>query len=207
MKNLIKFKEFITGLGELFDKDITETLSDIYWKALEPFPYKQCEIAFNKCFVECKFFPKPADLIEFINNNGRKSGEVAWGEVMSALELGNESSLDRASKTAIQSLGGWSYLSSLSYDDLYWQGKKFSEIYEYYADSEELEEIPLLKQGKNEKPIEISDDKMKELLPIANSMRKNGKIDNEIQEYVRNHMKKQQESEFESIGEILKQAG
>ena len=41
-------------------------MTDFYWKALEPYDDKQCAGAFNRAISECKFMPKPADLIEFM---------------------------------------------------------------------------------------------------------------------------------------------
>ena len=64
MNNKTMFQEYMTGLGEIFGKEITDILKDIYWKALEPFTDEQCKDAFNEAFVKFKWFPKPAELIE-----------------------------------------------------------------------------------------------------------------------------------------------
>lgn len=72
MKNEKTFKEFMSGIGELFDKKISDTLKNMYWQALKPFTDIQCSQAFNIAITRCKFFPKPADLIEFIIGNSKQ---------------------------------------------------------------------------------------------------------------------------------------
>lgn len=133
MKNQQKFREFMTGLGEIFDKEITVILQNVYWKALKKFDDRQCEKAFNAVIMDCKFFPKPSEIIEKIQDTRKVSGEVAWGKVMESLECGSRPD-DYATTRAVQSLGGWNYLGRLTYNELHWQGRKFAEIFDYYAD-------------------------------------------------------------------------
>ena len=66
MKNKVEFKKFMSGMGEVFDKKITPIIIKLYWKVLEPFTDEQCQQAFNMAIAQCRFFPKPADLTEFI---------------------------------------------------------------------------------------------------------------------------------------------
>lgn len=53
-------------IGELFDKNLSEELLDIYWQILEAFNDEQCEQAFKKVMASAKFFPKPADILEHL---------------------------------------------------------------------------------------------------------------------------------------------
>ncbi len=69
MKDKAAFKEFMAGIGEVFNKEITPVLTKIYWKVLEPFNSDECKKAFSLAITYCKFFPKPADLIEFMNGS------------------------------------------------------------------------------------------------------------------------------------------
>jgi len=72
MNNKISFKEFMAGAGEIFDKQVTPILSKMYWKSLEPFTDEQCRKAFNLAIERCKFFPKPAELIELIRGSSKQ---------------------------------------------------------------------------------------------------------------------------------------
>ena len=53
-------------IGELFDKNLSEELLDIYWQILEPFNDEQCEQAFKKVMASAKWYPKPADILEYL---------------------------------------------------------------------------------------------------------------------------------------------
>lgn len=77
MKNKTLFQKYMTGLGEIFDKKISDVLKNIYWEALKPFSDEQCKQAFDKVFVTAKFFPKPADLVEAIGQGKPKIEDKA----------------------------------------------------------------------------------------------------------------------------------
>ena len=66
MKNKELFKNNMFLSSEIFNKDLTEALLLAYWETLKPYSDGQCEKAFKKVFTECTFFPKPAELIQFI---------------------------------------------------------------------------------------------------------------------------------------------
>ncbi len=58
MKDSGKFQNFMIAIGELFDRQISTLLQDVYWKAIEPFSDEQCEKAFNSLVLSARFFPK-----------------------------------------------------------------------------------------------------------------------------------------------------
>ena len=66
MKDKEKFKGFMMIVGELFDKNPSQQLLDVYWQILEPFTDEQCEAAFKKVITTVKFFPKPADFMDHL---------------------------------------------------------------------------------------------------------------------------------------------
>jgi hypothetical protein len=134
MKDGIMFKNYMTTLGELFNKDLSDTLKDMYWEALKPYSDEDCEEAFKKSVSLCKFFPKPADLIEFMGNESAGDKAVlAWVEVDKAVRtIGNYSSVkfsDPVIHSVIQALGGWSELSMCSNLEWKWKKKEFEVLY------------------------------------------------------------------------------
>ena len=136
MKDKRKFSEFLTGLGEIFDKEITKTLNKVYWECLKPYTDQECEIAFTKTIANCKFFPRPAEIIE---NIPKTNAFNAWGVVIDALERGEEPQ-NYAIQETIRRLGGWSWLTRQTYDELVWVEKRF---YEYLEVINETPEIAL----------------------------------------------------------------
>ena len=66
MKNAILFQEYMVMFGEIFEKEITKLIKDIYWKVLNPYTDEQCKKAFDYILLNSKFFPKPVDIISAI---------------------------------------------------------------------------------------------------------------------------------------------
>jgi hypothetical protein len=67
MKNRNEFKKQMAGVAEVFDKDLTGLLIDVYWKALINFNDEDCIYAFGQAILKGRFFPRPAELIKYIN--------------------------------------------------------------------------------------------------------------------------------------------
>jgi hypothetical protein len=64
MKDKEMFTKSMTGLGELYRIELTETLIGMYWDALSAFTDAQCKVMFSSAIKKYKFFPKPAELIQ-----------------------------------------------------------------------------------------------------------------------------------------------
>ncbi len=71
----IKFIGLFTGMCEVFGKSYSETLLDVYSGVLSRYPISDVEKAIKQAIVTCRFFPKPVDLIEAIENNSPKQLE------------------------------------------------------------------------------------------------------------------------------------
>jgi len=133
MKNKSAFKNFMAGIGEMFDKQITPILSKIYWKALEPFTNDQCQKAFNEIILSSRFFPKPVDIIEAIQGRQENQSILAWIKVIRAIRnVGAYQSVkfdDPIIHSVIEVMGGWPALCSGSADDEKWKQKEFERLY------------------------------------------------------------------------------
>ena len=136
-KNL--FNRFMAGIGETFDKEISEILLDIYWSVLERFSDEQCKEAFNKAIVSCKFFPKPVEIIELISDGPGKlddRAELQASEVIWAVKhIGHYQSVrfdDPVTMAVIQQCyGGWIQLCSELKEEK-WFRKDFVRYYRAY---------------------------------------------------------------------------
>lgn len=51
-------------MAEVFQRELTPTLTDEYFKALQKYPLRQVVWAGDQCIVDCLFFPKPAEIIK-----------------------------------------------------------------------------------------------------------------------------------------------
>lgn len=142
MKNKKLFKEFMVGMGEMFEKEISNILSNLYWKAIEPFTDEQCRGAFNKAITQCKFFPKIADLVELMGGGAGKLEDIAQVQadlVIKAIRhIGGYQSVDfrdPVTKAVIVScFGGWIKMcEELKEVDEKWYRKDFVKFYQAYS--------------------------------------------------------------------------
>lgn len=133
MKNKKKFRELMAALAEVFDKETTETLLAVYWQVLEPFSDEQAIQALNRCLVSCRFFPKPADLLESLQGKEEDRATQAWELVDKTMrQVGNYQSInfgDPKIHRAIEMLGGWPYLGTLDESEWKWKRKEFESAY------------------------------------------------------------------------------
>lgn len=61
-----RFRKNLTGLGELFGREITKTLASLYWRLFTDWTDDQFETACQMAANQLKFFPKPAELRELV---------------------------------------------------------------------------------------------------------------------------------------------
>ena len=71
----------MVGIGEIYRATISKFLTDIYWKSLKHFEWQDVERALNAHIYnpDCgQFFPKPADVVRFIEGSGETRALQAW---------------------------------------------------------------------------------------------------------------------------------
>ena len=86
-------QEFATALATLaegLDKTLTRTQIEFYFEVLRNFELPEIKQAIVQAGRECRFFPKPAELIEFIE--GSKDGQAgkAWALLVEAARKGGQ---------------------------------------------------------------------------------------------------------------------
>lgn len=129
------FTKIMLGLGEVFDKQVSEVLLSIYWEALKPYPWKKVKDALNKAVVTCRFFPKPADIVDFINGADKteEQAERAWATLLDAIKrYGPYMSVtfeDGRIARCIELMGGWEEVNSWKTSELQFRRKDFLSIY------------------------------------------------------------------------------
>lgn len=133
MKNKKLFAEYMATLSVIYDKEITKPLTDIYWKTLEPFSDEQCEAAFRNIIATCKFFPKPAELLENIRGTTENRSAKAWIKVVRAIKgIGNYASVkfdDPVIHSVLEFMGGWDKIWDWQTSEMVWKQKEFERLY------------------------------------------------------------------------------
>jgi len=129
------FKNYMTLMGEIFNKDLSPTLMTLYWDVMKDYSDKQAEDMFKLATTSLKFFPKPAELKELACNYSDLDDlpALAWSEVDNAVRtIGNYQSVefnDPVCHSVIQAMGGWSELCQCSNDEWKWKRVEFEKLY------------------------------------------------------------------------------
>ena len=145
MKDKKMFKEYITAISEIYDKIISSTSARIYWQVLEPFSDSQCQDAFDKAIQTCKFFPKPAELIELIPGEAvpiEDKATVIATEILAHLQKWGSSRHPDLKDDPISMhlmANRWPYkkwAANILESELKWWSKEFVEAYRAYNSSD-----------------------------------------------------------------------
>ena len=131
-----KFANTMVAMGELYDKELSPVLVNMYWTSLREFSDDDVSHAFHVAMMTLKWFPKPSELREIITGNGSEQAHCAWADVIKAIERGAGHRLIDSKKlapeieTLVTELGGWRRLAGMFYRDLDFLKKDFIELYQ-----------------------------------------------------------------------------
>ena len=137
MTNREKFAESMAGLSLIFDKEINKALVQIYWNVLREFSDDDVYDAIQRAVRECRFFPKPAELIDFITGSREIRAALAWADVRRAIvEHGSHRSVrfkDLAIHSVLEAMGGWGEMCRLPERELRFREREFRQLYDVYS--------------------------------------------------------------------------
>ena len=142
MESHEKFKQAMTYLGEIYNKEITKSLAQIYWEELNTYSDEQFNQAVRGHIRASTFFPKPAELIARMDEGSSELAAQAWGQVLKQLRDSQNAHLPEASQKVVDLLGGVEYLSGLSMKELEFKRNQFVELYATKAERQSIEFNP-----------------------------------------------------------------
>lgn len=161
MKNRTKFSEFMTVISEMHEKTPSNLLIEVYWRVLKPFTDDQCQKAFDSVINGCKFFPKPAEIVEFITGSSKQIEQsidekalVIANEIIAHLHAHGSRTFPKLNDPIAKYLmtKRWPYYewsAAVIEDELKWWTKEFCEAYKSYLAMENIT-MPLLDSGKED---------------------------------------------------------
>lgn len=138
MKNtdLPLFMSTLVGMGELYDKVISELLADLYWQSLQSFEWEDVRQAFERHIHNPdggQYFPKPADIVRLIEGSGETKALQAWAMVAKAIrQVGIYQSVvfdDAIIHVVLEDMGGWIALCSMGLDEMPFRANEFQKRY------------------------------------------------------------------------------
>ncbi len=134
--DISKFTAVMAGVGELYGKPISALLTDIYWQTLKSYEFEDVQKAFQAHIVnpDCgQFFPKPADIVRFIEGSGETKSLQAWAKVEKAIvQIGSYQSVafdDPLIHAVLEDMGGWVKLCSRNNTQMPFCANEFQKRY------------------------------------------------------------------------------
>jgi hypothetical protein len=131
-----EFTIMMVGIGEIYRTTISKSLTDIYWKSLKHFEWQDVERALRAHIYnpDCgQFFPKPADVVRFIEGSGETRALQAWSKVEQAIkQVGCYQSVvfdDPFIHAVLENMGGWVKLCNVTLDELPFRCNEFQKRY------------------------------------------------------------------------------
>ena len=147
-KDFESFLKTLTGLGELFDKKISDTLFELYWQTLNDLSFADFKRAANQLALTTKFFPKPVEFREQVLPDIATQAALAYAQVERAFTCaGVYASVvfdDPVIHAVLDNLGGWIEYCNQPEDNVKWWRKDFERRYQEFA--------PLVKTGMIKPP-------------------------------------------------------
>lgn len=135
-----RFKIILAGVCEIYSKDITPQLTQMYWQALKPITIDQFDSAAQKHMLDPKcgqFFPKPADIMRNIEGEQQTAEDramLAWMAVERAISrvgaYGTLNIEDKQALMAVKHMGTWQDLCHTDRDKMGFKRQEFMKNYQ-----------------------------------------------------------------------------
>ena len=183
MLDKVKFSQTLIGLGEMFDKQITEFVIDTYYEIFKDYSENHFNKAVMLCLRTHKYstLPKPADILQYLEGTRDDKALMAWLKVKEALDKGDYYQTiefdDPIISHCINALAnGWMEFSELTMlkKDMPFIEKRFMDLYRLFMnrDIKEPQKLVGFAETKNRelghtehipKPIQIGQDEQLKL--------------------------------------------
>ena len=130
-----QFSVLMAGLGEVFNKPLSEAALAIYYEILKGYSFEDVHKACSGVVRTHRYatFPAPFEILDYLETSADDKGLKAWLTVREAIRKhGYYASVDfgdQAIHRAIIELGGWQVLCSKTSGELDWIEKDFIRLY------------------------------------------------------------------------------
>jgi hypothetical protein len=85
-ENRKPFSEAMAVLLTYYGGTMSPEIQELYWRNLEPYPWQQVEWVLAEAVRRCKWMPRIAELLEFLEGDPVLQAEHAWGQFWAALQ-------------------------------------------------------------------------------------------------------------------------
>jgi len=162
------FRDMMMAAGEVYGREITKPLLQMYFAALSQFGIDQVQgamMAHMQNPDSGQFFPKPADFIRQMSGTSKQQeaaiedkASMAWACIERDIRrIGSYGTLkmdDKQALAAVKAIGGWQSLCQTETSKMEWKRKEFIRMYETFERTP-LDALPASLPGR----IEMSEKK------------------------------------------------
>ncbi len=141
------FAALLADVLGFYGQPVTPFAMGVWWQACLPFDLDAVRLAMTRHATDPDhghFAPKPADVIRQLRGNSAEAAITAWSTVLDQVRsVGSYGSpkFDDATRSAVQSLGGWGAICRAQETELPFLQKRFADAYQ--AHSNELSRAAL----------------------------------------------------------------
>lgn len=129
------FRQVMTGLAELYGKQLSGPLLDIYWNSLRAWSLEDFSAAAALLVQTTGFMPKPSDFAALAKADGAAE---AWLQVVQNVKTSGYRSgrtVGGTADRAVAAIGGYSAVGMSDTDKLHFLERRFCEIYRELEDA------------------------------------------------------------------------
>ena len=157
------FRDMMMAAGEVYGREITKPLLQVYFAALSQCGIEQVQgamMAHMQNPDSGQFFPKPADFIRQMSGTSKQQeaaiedkASMAWACIERDIRrIGSYGTLkmdDKQALAAVKAIGGWQSLCQTETSKMEWKRKEFIHMYETFERTP-LDALPASLPGRIE---------------------------------------------------------
>lgn len=156
MENPDKLKCFLAALGEVYGKEVTTTMAQLYWGALSDYTDEQVDAAIKAGVKKWKCYgriPTPGEIIDEITGDDDQAAFVAWESLLYAIQtVGRNNSVrfeDGKITRVVLALGGWMEVCNWLNSEMHYRRNEFFKLYKATPASNDAKYLPGLIETNN----------------------------------------------------------
>ena len=131
------FVKLLAHVSELYHKQLTTNLLNIYWESLKSYSFQQIRQACSHHICNVKkgqFMPKPADFIDYLERDDEDKALAAWDKITYAIRtIGTAKCVafdDPLIHAVICDMGGWHSFGMINQRDVPFVLQEFKKRYQ-----------------------------------------------------------------------------
>ena len=144
------FIKTMTGLCEIYGKNPSEYIFEIYYEIFKDYDINQFNSAVTKCIKSNKYnvLPKPAEILEYLEGDKNDKALFAWIQAKEGVQkcgyYDTPHFTDPIISHCIEELGGWMKFCSCDIEELKFIEKRFTDLYRLFLKRDITERKKLL---------------------------------------------------------------